>query len=458
MAVSVIMPRQGNSVESCIVTKWHKAVGEAVAEGDLLFSYETDKAAFDEEAKQAGTLLRRYFEEGDDVPCLADMCVIGEPGEQIEQGEAPRAIAEAAPEPVLMAQAAATADAEAAKGAVEDTPISPRARKLLERRNVLLGKVVPTGPDGRVIERDVREAIAAGYVLTPAAKAAGLTQGEGGIGGRVAVAAQATPNAQAPEKEAPAKAAEPNIFKKDLEKVKEQYPDYTEEPLSHMRKVIAKTMAASLRDMAQLTHTTSFDASDIQALRARFKSQGEEMGLSKITLNDILLYAVSRVLARPEYAALNANLIDGETMRYFHNVHLGMAVDTPRGLMVPTIFDADTKSLKQISAEAKSLAKSCQEGTINPDLLRGGTFTVSNLGIFGIESFTPVINPPQTAILGVNAITTRVREKNGSIEAYPAMGLSLTYDHRALDGTPASRFLRDLCKALESFQLLLAAG
>ena len=233
---------------------------------------------------------------------------------------------------------------------------------------------------------------------------------------------------------------------------------YTE-PLPNIRKVIARTMHSSLANMAQLTHNITFDCTQIQALRKLFKEKGEEMGMNKVSLNDIVMYAVARTLTMPEHRALNANLIDdGKTMKYFNCVNLGMACDTDRGLMVPTIFGADKMSLKQLSDTAKKLAKECREGHINPDYLQGGSFTVSNVGSYGIESFTPVINPPQTGILGVCGITTRVREVNGQIQTYPAMGLSLTYDHRALDGSPASRFLKDLKYNLENFTLLLARG
>lgn len=173
------------------------------------------------------------------------------------------------------------------------------------------------------------------------------------------------------------------------------------------------------------------------------------------TLNDIILYAVSRVLKR--HAACNAHY-DDEKMTYFNHVHLGVAVDTPRGLMVPTIFAADTLSLAQLSAEVKTAVADCLKGTINPDKLKGGTFTVTNLGTLDIESFTPVINPPQTCILGVNNMVTRVREVGGEIKTYQAMGLSLTFDHRALDGAPAGRFLKDLKQTLENFSLMLMNG
>ena len=143
-------------------------------------------------------------------------------------------------------------------------------------------------------------------------------------------------------------------------------------------------------------------------------------------------------------------------MRYFNTVNLGVAVDTPRGLMVPTIFSAEKLSLNDLASSAKSLASAAKEGKISPDSLRGGSFTVTNLGSFGVESFTPVINPPQTAILGVNNIVNRVREANGELKMYPAMGLSLTFDHRAVDGAPAARFLKELCDNLENFSVTLA--
>ena len=233
---------------------------------------------------------------------------------------------------------------------------------------------------------------------------------------------------------------------------------YTE-PMSKMRKVIAKNMMVSLSTMAQLTHNLSYDATEVKNARAMFKAKGEKFGMDKISINDIVMYAVARTLAMPEHKALNANLVDdGATLKYFKGVHLGMAVDTERGLMVPTIFNADKMTLKQLSDTAKKLAKDCKEGKISPDYLKGASFTVSNIGVYGIESFTPVINPPQTGILGVCAMKDAFRMENGEIKVYPSMGLSLTYDHRALDGTPASKFLVDLKANLENFTLLLARG
>ncbi|MBR0464190.1 MAG: 2-oxo acid dehydrogenase subunit E2 [Clostridia bacterium] len=456
MATPVIMPRQGNTVESCIITKWNKQVGDQVAVGDILFAYETDKASFEEEAKVAGTMLQIFFAEGDDVPCLTNVCVIGNAGESF--AEFAPAGAEPAPAPAEAApvQAADAAPAEE----IAETPvvmgsmkISPRARALAEKSGADLSKVTATGPDGRVIARDVQKLIDAGLLVTAAARGAyqgGLTGT--GIGGRVSLndlKAKPAEEAAATPAEAPAAAVELGAPVDD---------SYTE-PMTNMRKVIAKAMMTSLSTMAQLTHNISYDATEVQNARKLFKEKGEKFGMERISINDIIMYVVARTLAMPEHKALNANLIDdGKTMKYFKGVHLGMAVDTDRGLMVPTIFNADKMTLKQLSAQAKKLAKECKEGKISPDYLKGASFTVSNIGSLGIESFTPVVNPPQTGILGVCAITDGVRVVNGEIQVYPKMTLSLSYDHRAMDGTPASKFLVDLKNNLEAFTLMLARG
>ncbi|NLE66408.1 MAG: 2-oxo acid dehydrogenase subunit E2 [Lentisphaerae bacterium] len=416
MASAVIMPRQGQSVESCIITKWYKKVGEEVKEGDLLFSYETDKASFDEEAKVSGTLLAILAEEGDDVPVLQNVCVIGKPGEDVsaftaqgaQAGEPAKEKAAAAP----MAQAAAPAVTGQVQ-ADERARISPRARNAAQNMNIDYTQAAPTGPNGRIIERDI-----AALAKSGAAK----------MEKTAAPAAAAMPAAPSGE-------------------------EFTDVPHSNVRRMIAKAMHASLSNMAQLTHSSSFDATDILAFRKRIKENAEALSLENITLNDIVIYAVSRVLRN--HPALNAHY-DDDKLRVFKNVHIGMAVDTPRGLLVPTLFNANLLSLNEIARQTKIIAKEAQEGKISPDLLTGASFTISNLGALGIEHFTPVINPPQTGILGVNNIQTRVRMEGGEMKPYQAMGLSLTYDHRALDGAPASRFLQELCSTLERFSVLLA--
>jgi pyruvate dehydrogenase E2 component (dihydrolipoamide acetyltransferase) len=230
-------------------------------------------------------------------------------------------------------------------------------------------------------------------------------------------------------------------------------PAYEEVKVPHIRKVIAKAMHQSLASTAQLTLNASFDATDLLNYRKKLKEAKERLGLENITLNDMILFAVSKTLLN--HKDLNAHFLD-DKVRYFKNVNLGVAIDTERGLMVPTVFGAERMSLNDISAQAKRLAADCKAGTINPDLLKNGSFTVTNLGTLDIESFTPVLNPPQTGILGVNTIVQRAREVNGNYEFYPAMGLSLTFDHRAVDGAPAARFLKVLKTNLENFSVMLA--
>ncbi len=469
----VIMPRQGQSVESCLIGKWHKKVGDTVAEGDLLFTYETDKATFDETAKVSGTMLAIFAAEGDDVPCLQNVCVIGQPGDSFAQFDPNGASAAAAPETATPVAAVPSAAPSAPAVSAGDLPagelpekISPRARALAEKSGADLRQATATGPQGRVISRDVEALIAAGKVSTGAvgtAFPAGLAGT--GLGGAVSLQDLSAPTVPVAAPSAPAASVVPAATAAATPVAAAPAADETRtEKHSNIRKVIARSMQASLSQMAQLTLNTSFDATDLLALRARLKQAGEkgltaEMGFALAekapTINDLILFAVSRVLSR--HPACNAHY-DDEKMTYFSRVHLGVAVDTPRGLMVPTVFAADQMDLPTLATEVKAAAKACQAGTISPDALKGGTFTVTNLGSLGIETFTPVINPPQTCILGVNTIVTKVREVNGEVKAYQAIPLSLTFDHRALDGAPAARFLQDLVRVLENISLALMHG
>ena len=402
-AQAVIMPKEGITVESCIIGEWKKNVGDAVAVGDVLFTYETDKAEFECPSTAAGTLLAKFFEDGDEVPCLVNVCAVGNPGDAYEflkpGAEAPAPAAEAP-----AAEAPAAAAAPTAPKA-ELTAISPRAMAKAVANNVNPALATGTGPKGRIIERDIDKLIASG-----------------------AAAAYAAPAA-----------AEETAF----EDVK----------FGPVRKATAKSMTKSLSTMAQLTQQYSFDASQIQAYRAMLKPMDAPMG--KISLNDMVMFAVAKtILSCPD---LNANMVEDNVIRHFSHVNLGFACDTPRGLLVPTIFHADEMSLLELSMEAKRLAAAARDGSLSPDEMTGATFTVTNIGSFGCEAFTPVVNPPQIGILGVCNIQTKIKSaKDGMIETYPAMGLSLTFDHRALDGAPAARYMSELCKSLESFMTLMA--
>ncbi len=438
MATSVIMPRQGQSVESCIITEWAKKKGDTVNVGDVLFSYETDKSSFDEKSEVAGTLLEVFAAEGDDVPCLEVVCIIGDAGEDIsalipKKADTP---AEAAPaadtapaaEPVAPAAVPAAVPTAAVSAANVSEGnllrISPRAKNLALKGGADLSQVAATGPMGRIIERDVNALLDSGKTTTVEAVE------------RYLAGERTAQTVAAPAEVAAAPVADAN--------------GYTDVKITNIRKVIAKSMHASLSNMAQLTLNASFDATEIMAFRKNLKANGEALGMGNITINDIVLYAAAKTLM--SHKDINAHWLD-DVMRIFDNVNMGVAVDTERGLMVPTIMAANKMSLSELSANAKAIIKETQSGSISPDKLSGATFTVTNLGSLGVESFTPVINPPQVAILGVCAITQRVKADGST---YPAMGLSLTFDHRALDGAPAARFLKDLCANLEHFSLMLA--
>ena len=419
----VMMPKQGITVESCILTKWAVKVGDTVKKGDVLFSYETDKSSFDQESEFDGDVLAIFCEEGDEVAVLTNVCAIGPKGEDAS-GYAPNGAVAAAPvatevkAPAVSAPVAESAPVSTQSANADGKVFaSPRAKKLAEKLGVDLATATPPGPNGRIIERDVREA---------------------SVNPKVAPVA----TAPATETAQPAQNVDVKAFK--------------DEKMSNIRKVIAKNMVASLSTMAQLTHNISFDCTNIMEFRKYLKDNAEKLKLPSITINNIIVYAVSRVIKK--HRDLNAHLINGDTMRYFEHVNMGIATDTPRGLLVPTLFGADLMSLSEIASKSKKLSTDAIEGKLSPEFLTGGSFTISNVGTMGIESFTPVVNPPQTGILGVCTLETRVKlGKNGEVVPYTAMNLSLSYDHRALDGAPASRFLKDLKEYLENFSLNLLA-
>ncbi len=459
MAEPVKMPRQGLSVESCILIEWLKDVGDEVNEGELLFTYETDKSTFELEAEVEGILLEKFFEEGDEVPVFTNVCVVGEKGEDVddfmpEEGKETETQKKETDEikeqdkkdktdKIDVSETPETTKTELENDDNEDlVRISPRAQKLADKNNLDIRYAEPTGPEGRIIERDIEKLLDEGPVYTPAAREQAekeeisLPETGTGIGERV------TTSDLEKTKKAAKQAEETPIE-----------PEYEEVELTNIRKQISSKMYESVQSTAQLTLDTSFDASEILEYRKKIKANKEDMDIENITINDMILYTVSRTLLNHE--KLNAHFTD-EKIKLYKNVNLGVAVDTERGLMVPTIFKADLKSLNNISREIKNRAEECREGSINPDYLSGATFTVTNLGTLDIESFTPILNPPQTGILGVNTIIQRTKKVDGEYINYPAIKLSLTFDHRALDGAPAARFLKDLKNNLENFTVMMA--
>ncbi len=448
MVTEVLMPRQGQSVESCIIIGWSVAEGDTIKEGEIICEIETDKAAFDVESPATGTVLGIFYPVDSDVEVLKVIAAIGEPGEDIaalrpadsNTGEAETPLAESVEADV--SKTAAPAEVVNLHNQGSSSSVSPRAKKLAESKGVDTTAIAGTGPRGRVIERDVMAAQPA--VISPAAKARAVAErlevpaSGSGIGGRVVASDLA---AVAPEAVAATVAS--MGFPGNL----------TEIPVKGIRKLVAGRMHASLQNSAQLTHHTSADARAVLNYRKKCKSAPEQAGVAGISINDAVLFATVRTLA--EYPELNAHW-QGDSIVQYENVHLGLAVDTPRGLIVPVIRYANLMNLKQLSAEAKRLATNCIEGNVDPDWLLGGTFTVSTLGALGIEAFTPVLNTPEVGILGVCNIQAKPVINGDDVAFVPHMGLSLTFDHCAVDGAPAARFLASLCEKLASFELTLA--
>ncbi len=421
MAEFVIMPRQGQSVETCILGQWYKEVGDTVKTGDLLFSYETDKAAFDEDAKSDGVLLAIFYNPGDEVPVLATIGLIGEEGEEFEL-----------PDQQSSAEAHDASDEvpkviefslEPDQVGDERIRISPLAKNMAVKLGIDYSVLEGTGPQGRIIARDVES-----YALQDKSFKSGKElHGSDGISSFEIAESKGL--------------RESVVFSQE----------YELKPLTNIRKLIAKSMHQSLQNSAQLTHHLSADARKLLSNRKKFKADFQTGKiLENITINDMVCYAVIRSLKK--FPQVNAHFM-GDQMKLFRKVNLGFAVDTDRGLMVPALKDADDLSIGGLSNQLGKLAGNCRKGNINPDLLNpeGASFTISNLGNYGVEMFTPVINLPQVAILGVNTIIPRPMDLGDGVYGFvPMIGLSLTYDHRALDGGEATRFLADIAREIEN--------
>ena len=406
MAIPVIMPKQGQSVETCIITRWFKSKGDRVASGDLLFSYETDKAAFEMESPGNGILLETFFDDGAEVPVLTNVAVIGQPGEEIKSFypvNAPAAESGSAAKPVRDAGNKVVEMPVAGSPSGSRIRISPRAKALAAEKGIDYKNLQGSGPNGRIILSDIEKAASGEFqAVSP-----DLSDGR----------------------------------------------EFTDQPLSNVRKLVAKAMYASLQNSAQLTHHMSADVRRLLEARRKIK---EELASGKekqdITLNDMICWCVIRALMK--FPEANSHFL-GESIRTFNKVHLGIAVDTARGLMVPAVRNAGDMDLVQLSGELKIAAESCRKGSISPELIKStaATFTVSNLGNYGVEMFTPVINLPQAAILGVCSIINRPADLgNNTFGFVPYIGLSLTYDHRAIDGGPATLFLMEIKEQIEKFE------
>jgi pyruvate dehydrogenase E2 component (dihydrolipoamide acetyltransferase) len=433
MAHPILMPKPGQMTEECVLVAWHKREGDKVAKGDVLFEIETDKSNMDVEAFEEGVLLKRVVQEGETVAVNAVCAYVGEPGEAVPDA-APASAAPATAAPVAVTApavppAAATAPVAAAavtRGAVPPSSndarlrISPRASRLAADSGIDPRTIAGTGPEGRITERDVQAALQAA-AAAPAAVAAPAV-------------APATPMAARPAAPASAPIAGSAGYDWDSE-------DAAPRQMSRMRRVIAERLTLSATTVPQFTVTVAVDATRLLALRTEFKAAG-----TTLTITDFIVSATAQTLA--EFQDVNSRT-DGVSVWPRRRVHVGLAVSLPEGLVVPVLRDADRRSLVELHARASALAEAARNGTLTPDDMTGSTFTISNLGMFGVDEFSAIINPGESAILAVSSVVPTPIAVGDGIGIRQIMKLTLTADHRLVDGELAARFLNALRRRLQ---------
>ena len=497
MAEYVVMPKLGMTMMAGTITEWLKKEGDPVKSGDPLFNLESDKLSNTCEAMTDGILRKILVPEGREVPILENVAIIGMADEDISAllGE-PTAESSAAEQAVSDSPAVRTA----AAGRINATP---RAKKVAGELGIDLTQVTPTGPGGRITEEDVRnykQAPSPGKVngrinASPRAKQVAKE-----LGVDLSLVTPSSPNGRISEEDVrnyrPAKApAEPETpinspaeagikasplaakaaaaLGVDLEQVgkhgrvmaadllayldkergtpKEKDDLQAREeikPMNAMRKAIARNMVASYQTSPMITINMSVEMDAMRDYRAQLMENG-----IKVSYTDLLVKFVAQALRK--FPVLNSS-VEGETIIYKNYINMGVAVALENGLVVPNVTDADKKGLAEISAELKELAEAARNGTLSGEKMRGGTFTITNLGMFGVESSTPIINQPEVGILGVSALEERMVIRKGEPVIRLMMNLSLTVDHRVIDGAVAAQFLQYVKKLLETPAMMLA--
>jgi pyruvate dehydrogenase E2 component (dihydrolipoamide acetyltransferase) len=440
----VILPKLGQTMEFGTIIEWLKQEGDPVQRGEVLFTVESDKATLEVESPGKGYLRKILVPAGEECPVLTVVALITKTSDEDISGY------EVGPPATLATQEARQADevvpAEVALATLAVPELaggrifaSPRARKLAWEKSVDLAQVGGSGPNGRIVERDVVAYLEAAPKITPVARRVAERMGVDlravtgtGLGGRITkadVEIAAAPVAPVPAPIAPVQASVA-----------------AEVPMSGVRAVIARRMFEGHTTTAPVTLTMEVDATEFVALRERLKAvMVEELGFN-LGYNDLLIKLIAHALRQFPY--MNAQL-DGDTIRRLGQVHVALAVDTDRGLLVPVIRDADRKGLTEVARELRDVIERVQTGAALPDELSGSTFTITNLGMFEIDAFTPIINLPEAAILGVGRIKARPVVVNGDLGVRQIMWLSLTFDHRLVDGAPAARFLQYIKNLIE---------
>ncbi len=427
MSTTLTMPKLGLTMTEGTVSKWLKKEGDAVASGEALFVVSTDKITYEVTAEREGVLLKVYVEENGSVPVGAPVAVIGDQGEAVEDsqpvsGDAPVPAEESKKDQKETERPATVVSS----GKVKATP---KARKTAKEKGIDLRTVVGSGPDGRIKNRDV---LAAGPKASPVAakmaKDLGVDLSSIDRDGRIMKSDVLSAAAWKPQEDSVV-------------------------PMTAMRRIIAQRMLESTQTIPTVTYEMDLDCSAMIALREKAKPSAAKAG-AKITYNDIIMMACAKVLV--EQPMCNSS-VDMEEQRYIlhSSVNIGLAVAVEGGLLVPNVKDVQDKSLLEIAASTDELVQRSRENRLLPQDMEGGTFTVSNLGMFGMRSFTPIVNPPESCILAVNAMEDRAVVVDGQVVVRTMTTLCLTADHRSVDGADAAKFLARLKELLESPVLLL---
>jgi pyruvate dehydrogenase E2 component (dihydrolipoamide acetyltransferase) len=473
MVTEVILPRLGQTMEEGTIVEWIKHEGDAVSRGDTLFTVESDKAVLEVESLAKGFLRKILVPAGEKVPVLTVVALITRTADETLEGYQGRVVSPGRSEGHVVSperNEGAELPAEPVRPATLPPAAgrlfaSPRARKAAREKGLDLAQVAGSGPGGRIVERDVlrvEAALAARPKATPlAAKAAaalgvdlaavGGTIPGNRIGGRIMKADVEAAATAAPVLPRPVEAAAAVPAAATPETV----------PVAGLRRIIAERMAASHHTTARVTLVTEADATALVEAREQLKAAVEaEWGFAP-GYNDLLGVIVARALHEFPYmnARLSADPQSGTGSQIIERlpfVNLGLAVDTDRGLLVPVIRNADQKGLRAFGAELRALLERARAGKSLPDDLSGGTFTITNLGMYDVDAFTPIINLPEAAILGAGRIQPKAVVREGAIVVRQMWTLSLAFDHRLVDGAPAARFLQRIKRLVENPYLLLA--
>ena len=451
MAEEFFIPQLGQTVEQVILVEWLVPDGAKVSQGQEVMEVETDKATFPVEANARGYIHFGPYKAGDVIPVLTVVAVIGSQEDtfEVKGASLPSPTAESVPVPVATSAEGPAAPPRTSSGS-EKLFASPRARKLAAEKNVDLSVLKPTGYEGaRVIERDVLN------YLVKSPKASPLAQrmaAETGVDLRAI--AGTGPSGRIVKEDIARLAQSQSSFVDSRSPIENPQAEILERiPLKGVRAIIAERMAASVHSTARVTLIAEADATEFVAARERLKSKVTEAWGFAPGYNDLLAKIVASALRQFPY--MNARLAP-DAIEIMSHVNIGMAVDTERGLLVPVIRDVDRKNLRQFGEEFRALADRARAGRALPEDLDGGTFTITSLGTYDIDAFTPVINLPEAAILGVGRIAPKPLAKGDQVVIRQAWTLSLVFDHRLVDGAPAARFLQTIKALIEDPALAIA--